>query len=233
MASDSRRMLQIQRKPQPSGSTPPEALSETIPLEENVSEENTQVPAPTDDAVAVPVVEVEQPKAKMTNPIFMAIQDKDFQQAAVDLYEKDPAAGMLLCHLLEYLNTMQPSTEVTEQDGMRRQLVLYRTMVNVLKYDGEYGARMHAIVLHIFDIGRHGAFDWTYVNRFMENITLNAVERKAFTAMTLMFSELAKATPATRRRDSERFFASANHKSIVAVVGEEAINRFKGALRLN
>ncbi len=203
------------------------ALVETAPAPV-VAPVAAPAPAPAPAVVASPA-----PAEPIDNPIFGLIENAEFRKASIDLYRRDAVAGSLLCHLLDYSQAMRPCRAIDENTGMRNQTVLYRTMVGLLTYNGDNASRLHNIALHIFASFTQGAFGWSYVNRFMENIGLNNTERKAFTAMTLMFTDLALASPAERRNVAQRFFGSVNLKSIVAVVKEDAVNNFRSALRLN
>lgn len=203
------------------------ALVETAPAPA-VAPVVAPAPAPAPAVVASPA-----PAEPIDNPVFGLIENAEFRKASIELYRRDAVAGSLLCHLLDYSQAMRPTLAIDENTGMRNQTVLYRTMVGLLTYNGDNAARLHNIALHIFASFTQGAFGWSYVNRFMENISLNNTERKAFTAMTLMFTDLAQASPADRRSVAQRFFGSVNLKSIVAVVKEDSVNNFRSALRLN
>ena len=218
----------------------PELVAQSAPQEEPVATaplvEIAPAPAPVVAPVIAPApapVASPAPAEPIDNPIFGLIENAEFRKASIDLYRRDGVAGSLLCHLLDYSQAMRPCRAIDENTGMRNQAVLYRTMVGLLTYSGDNAARLHNIALHIFASFTQGAFGWSYVNRFMENISLSNTERKAFTAMTLMFTDLALATPAERRGVAQRFFGSVNLKSIVAVVKEDSVNNFRSALRLN
>lgn len=216
----------------------PELVAQSAPQEEPVATPALveTAPAPVVAPVIAPApapVASPAPAEPIDNPIFGLIENAEFRKASIELYRRDAVAGSLLCHLLDYSQAMRPTLAIDENTGMRNQTVLYRTMVGLLTYNGDNAARLHNIALHIFASFTQGAFGWSYVNRFMENIGLNNTERKAFTAMTLMFTDLAQASPADRRSVAQRFFGSVNLKSIVAVVKEDSVNNFRSALRLN
>lgn len=216
----------------------PELVAQSAPQEEPVATPALveTAPAPVVAPVIAPApapVASPAPAEPIDNPIFGLIENAEFRKASIELYRRDAVAGSLLCHLLDYSQAMRPTLAIDENTGMRNQTVLYRTMVGLLTYNGDNAARLHNIALHIFASFTQGAFGWSYVNRFMENISLNNTERKAFTAMTLMFTDLAQASPADRRSVAQRFFGSVNLKSIVAVVKEDSVNNFRSALRLN
>ena len=255
MANNDRRIFNVARnKPTPPAQEQP--VQDDAALEESPALELTAESAPQEEPVAAPVAEPAPapapvvapvvapapapvaapspaPAEPIDNPVFALIENAEFRKAAADLYRRDAVAGSLLCHLLDYSQAMRPTLAVDESTGMRNQSVLYRTMVGLLTYRGDNAARLHNIALHIFASFSQGAFGWSYVNRFMENIGLNNTERRAFTALTLMFTDLAQAAPAERRSVAQRFFGSVNLKSIVAVVKEDSVNNFRSALRLN
>lgn len=92
--------------------------------------------------------------------------------------------------LMEYAEKMHPSRPIEDNEGAKMQAALFRIIQNTINREEVYFKQIFAAILAIFTHHKSGAFKEINVFRFMDNVTLNEVERKAFTNLLNMIKLL-------------------------------------------
>lgn len=85
--------------------------------------------------------------------------------------------------LLEYCVKMNPSKPIETQEGVKTQVALFRIIQNTINREDTYFRQLFAAILALFAYEKTGVFKEENVFRFMDSITLNDIERKAFTRL--------------------------------------------------
>ena len=90
------------------------------------------------------------------------------------------AGKISLAQIQEYVVNMRPKRPMLESEGARHQVILYRTLINIINNIDEDFVTVFSTILRLFEEHRDDVFHEMYVFRFMEHITLSDIERKAF-----------------------------------------------------
>lgn len=99
-------------------------------------------------------------------------------------------------NLDQYIEAMAPGKPHADEQGPMFQVLLYRTIQNVLAREGKDFTEGMDYLLQRIQENRDGVFNEKYVFRYMENIKLGQIERKTFERLLNLF--ITTADPATR-----------------------------------
>lgn len=80
----------------------------------------------------------------------------------------------------QYIDAMKPGKIVDPTEGARQQVVLYRTLQNVINGEQLNFKLLFATVLKIIDENSATVFSGTHIFRFIDQVVLNAEDRQAF-----------------------------------------------------
>lgn len=80
----------------------------------------------------------------------------------------------------QYIEAMKPGKVVTPTEGARQQVVLYRTLQNIINGEQPNFKLLFATVLKIVDENSKTVFSGTHIFRFIDHVVLNAEDRQAF-----------------------------------------------------
>jgi hypothetical protein len=169
------------------------------------------------------------------SPALAALKEKldnETYVLAERIDQEDPSLLIQLTAIGEYVSTMRPGVQVKIGEGVREQIKLYRALVATLKQTGPIYVYLLNAVLGLFRQHREGALSWAYMNRFMEEITLSQPERKLFTAMTMIMSELCVMDMTERQSRAKKIFNSPHVATLVSVLSEEDAQRLRQAMRV-
>lgn len=136
-------------------------------------------PAPTPVSAPAPtpkvVVKEKAPVAKAA--VVETTNSGEFDRLVAQI----PANRLAPIHRLkEYIEAMHPKRPLSVEEGVRQQVALFKTLQNVINREDEHFRPIFAAILALFDQHKSGVFHETNVFRFMDNVTLNDNERKAF-----------------------------------------------------
>lgn len=132
---------------------------------------STMVPAAKSNVTSKSAVSIDYPEVT-------GIPDAD------RVLKNVPAAHQIgIQRLLEYCVKMNPSKPIEIQEGVKAQVALFRIIQNTINREDTYFRQLFAAILALFAYEKTGVFKEENVFRFMDSITLNDVERKAFTRL--------------------------------------------------
>jgi hypothetical protein len=97
-----------------------------------------------------------------------------------------PAHQVGIQRLMEYAVKMNPTRPIDSTDGAKLQASLFRIIQNVINREDTYFRQIFTAILAIFTHDKSGAFKEVNVYRFMDNIPINDIERKAFVRLLNM-----------------------------------------------
>lgn len=101
----------------------------------------------------------------------------------------------------EYLKHMSPGVSNDTETGVRMQLLLWRTIKNVVENDDGFREAFRLLIAY-FKEYRNGAFHETYVHRFHPDLTMQPGEITGFTRMVNL---LTVAAGLTNKNDIRKF----------------------------
>lgn len=101
----------------------------------------------------------------------------------------------------EYLKHMSPGVANDTETGVRMQLLLWRTIKNVVENDDGFREAFRLLIAY-FKEYRNGAFHETYVHRFHPDLTMQPGEITGFTRMVNL---LTVAAGLTNKNDIRKF----------------------------
>lgn len=167
---------------EPVGELPPNPNGEGEGEEELiVAPEPVVAPAP---AVVEKVIVVEAAKPTTGK--------EDMAEHLAEILKDVPAAYQLdIGRILTYVDRMSPKRPIDSKAGVVEQVALYRSIQRIINNHEEYFKQLFSALLFIFKSETKGALGDRYRMRFMDNVTLHAGDRKAFTEISLMLSILA------------------------------------------
>lgn len=122
-------------------------------------------------AAAVKVITPDATAAIVSAPVVAAVADTD---------NITVAGKIALQSLADYIENMKPRRPLSNAEGSRYQLGLYRTLTNIINnLDSDFGPVFRK-TLKLFEENQSGALHETYVFRFMDTVALAEKERKSF-----------------------------------------------------
>lgn len=166
-----------------------------------MTEENTQEPIQETDVaeevVSIPVEEVveqvaPEPVKTATTGFIKPVDEvaKPFNSVLAEARSViDKACALMstgtakitLEQIYEYMEKMKPKAPMSADIGMRHQILLYRTLMNVVNVVDDIDFKeAYSTVLKLFEIGKDDVFHEYHVYRFMDHIALSENDRKAF-----------------------------------------------------
>jgi hypothetical protein len=124
---------------------------------------------------------------------------KTAKQIVGDLLSTVPPAYQFpITRLYDYVDRMDPSKRENEDVGAAEQVALYRSIVGIIDGPEEYFQPMFTALLRMFNAfsGPRDVFHDHNCSRYMQVVTLNADERKAFNNLVCFLKLMAN--PETR-----------------------------------
>lgn len=150
----------------------------------------------TRDVNTIPVASATKPKvgiasvntgSRMASMVSNLTKDnvvaKKPEQVVGDLLDSVPPAYRYpLTRIYDYIERMDPSKRENEEMGSGEQVALYRSIVNIIDGKEEYFQPMFTALLRLFNTynGPRQVFHDYNCSRYMQVVTLNTDERKAF-----------------------------------------------------
>lgn len=92
----------------------------------------------------------------------------------------DRAALNAIDGINQYIDAMKPGKAVNPTEGAHQQVVLYRTLQNIINGEQPNFKLLFATVLKIIDENSKTVFSGTHIFRFIDQVVLNAEDRQAF-----------------------------------------------------
>ena len=124
---------------------------------------------------------------------------KTARQVVGDLLATVPPAYQFpITRLYDYVDRMDPSKRENEDIGAGEQVALYRSIIGIIEGPEEYFQPMFTALLRLFNAfnGPRDVFHDYNSSRYMQVVTLNADERKAFNYLVCFLKLMAN--PETR-----------------------------------
>jgi hypothetical protein len=154
---------------------------------------------PTADLVMTPIavipaepVVVEESKVIVVEASTPVAADVALTDKLASILKDVPAAHQPdIARVLTYLERMSPKRPVDTKAGVQEQVALYRSIQNIINRQEQYFTQLFSALLYIFKSEAAGALGDRYRMRFMDNVTLNVGDRKAFAAISQMLAILA------------------------------------------
>jgi hypothetical protein len=138
---------------------------------------------PTEKVLAVeekqPEPEVQQPQ-EPTPVVVTAVASGPVEEAKES---GSLSAKTVIAFLEMYVDKMKPGMAVEAEDGARAQLLLWRTIRNLIESETDDFAEVFGLVLTFAHTHTKGAFADTHLFRFTESINMGSIETKAFLAI--------------------------------------------------
>ena len=136
-----------------------------------------------------------------------------------------------LAAVVDYCARMRPAAGTHDDEAVRAQVSLYRAIETIMRDTSEAYPYMLASLLSIINEhrGDDGAFAFHYIFRQMENVPLNATERKVFYELITFFINASGATNREElKRQARPYFTSAQVARVAKAFGDDSITRLRG-----
>lgn len=172
----------------------------------------TVIETGTRDVNSIPVASATKPKAgiasvstgpRMASLVNSLTKDKEHvktpQSVVGDLLDAVPPAYRFpITRLYDYIQRMDPSKRENEEQGAGEQVALYHSIVNIIDGSEMYFQPLFTALLRLFNAfnGPRQVFHDFNCSRYMQIVTLNADERKAFNNLVCFLKLMAN--PETR-----------------------------------
>lgn len=138
-------------------------------------------PVLTTSTKTTPVVKKSAAAVVVDWPEVTGIPDADRALKNVPL-----AHQVSIQRIMEYAVKMNPTKPIENTDGAKMQGSLFKIIQNVINREETYFRQIFTAILAIFTHDKSGAFKEANVYRFMDNIAINDIERKAFVRLLNM-----------------------------------------------
>lgn len=161
-----------------------EAESLEEPTEEVENLEEQPLPEETEEVVeSEESTEDDEPVAPEVD-VIVKPTPKTFDQAEM-------TTEIIATNLSNYLKGMSPNVQISNEDGVTRQVLLYRTFQVVLRSEGAEFFKNLDLLLGFIAAHRNTLFSETNAFRFFQNIRLPSTDRKVFERLLNLFISTA------------------------------------------